>query len=97
MGLGVSVAGGVNVWVGVSVIVRVNAIVAVSVTVGVYVMVGVNVFVGLSVAAPVGVAVGWEAIREDVAAPTDDTSWATINTEAMRAAATPREARDLLA
>ena len=90
-------AGGVNVRVGVSVMVRVNAIVAVSVTVGVDVRAGATVFAGVSVAVPVGVTVGWEAIREEVAAPTDETSWATINTEAMRAAAIPREARDLLA
>ena len=47
--------------------------------------------------AGVRVTVGFEAIKEEAAAPTDETSWATINTEAMRAAAMPREAKDLLA
>ena len=63
---------------------------------GVNDMVGVKVFAGIDVSIIMGVAVGLEAIREDAAAPTDETSWAMINTVAMRAAAMPREAKDLL-
>ena len=86
-----------NVRVDVLAKVRVKAIVAVVVMVGVDVLVCVTVFAGVSVAVPVGMTVGMEAIKEDAAAPTDETSWATINTMAMSVAAMPPEARDLLA
>ena len=56
-----------------------------------------NLFIGGSVTVPVGVTVGLDAINEDVAAPTGETSWATINMIAISAAAMPREAKDLLA
>ena len=85
-----------NVREGVSVMAGVKVIVAISVIVGVRVMPGAIESASLCVAVPVGMAVGLEAIREDAAAPTDETSWATINTIAMSAAAMPREARDLL-
>jgi hypothetical protein len=91
------VAGGANVRVGISMMVDVKAIVAVSETVGVYVIIGTTVFAGVSVAMLVCLAGELEAIKDEAAAPTDETSWATINTEAMSAAAMPREAKDLLA
>src|SRR5215207_594476 len=78
--------------------VGVNIIVAVSAIVEVDVIVGATVLAGISAAVPVGAAVGMEeAIREEAAAPTDETSWATTNRMAMSAAAMLRDARAPLA
>ena len=85
------------VIVGVKVTVRVAVSAMVLTGEGAAAAVEGNVFIGVSVPVPVDVAVGLDAIKEDAAAPTDETSWATINKIAMRVAAMPREAKDLLA
>ena len=79
--------------------VAVKGLIAVFVIVGVNDMVGIDVSVDTDVSAMIiGVTVGMEeAISDDAAAPTDETSWATINTMAIKVAAILREARDLLA
>jgi hypothetical protein len=103
--MSVAVEGGVNVSVGDSVRVVVKVLVAVFVIVGVNDIVGVKGLAGKDVSVDtdvsamiIAVTVGMEeAISDDAAAPTDETSWATINTMATKVAAMLREARDLLA
>ena len=77
--------------------VAVKGLIAVFVIVGVNDMVGIDVPVDTDASAMMGVAVELEAISEDAAAPTDETSWATINMMATKVAAMLREAIDLLA
>ena len=77
--------------------VALKVLVAAYVIVDVNDMVGVKVSVDMDVGIMMGAALVLEANQRGSRAPTDETSWATINMTAMSVAALLREARDPLA